>query len=355
VLCCLLSLCHILTTLHPGLVRLAGSMRAQFESPCPPPRAFVEDEGTRVYNPCAFEIESNDSKSLVSHGWVGYDFIFAAIPSLDPSDNHYQRLRPTLLSLLMQTQPVEIPWGMTLVARKLVPGLRLAAARLNDSVELGMDYSTASAPKLEIPTILIVCLSPELLFPGLETLLLADTSLLRFEIQRGSVQLHGNENSGCRGYEREVSMGRSIGCPGACYSGTFGGWVYDLQTQERFGVTAGHVCLATHVGRVDEFPLLVITERIGVCQPSDADFQCIAQNLAQAELKSYAKSEKMGFCHPKMEQRRLADHTRHELWKALDHARYLGNVKYGVIDIENCPSGVCRWKDYGLIAVGSGK
>ncbi|RPB23492.1 hypothetical protein L211DRAFT_272729 [Terfezia boudieri ATCC MYA-4762] len=172
----------------------------------------------------------------------------------------------------------------------------------------------------------IVCPSPKLLFPGLETLLPADTSL-RIEIQRGSVQLHGNENSGCRGYEREVSMGRSIGCPGECYSGTLGGWVYDLETEERFGVTAGHVCLAAHVGRVDEF---VITERIAICQPSDTDFQCIAQGLAQAKLKSYAKSEEIGICHPKMEQRRLADDTRHESRKALDHARYCNEARgYG--------------------------
>ncbi|KAF8429877.1 hypothetical protein BGX38DRAFT_410719 [Terfezia claveryi] len=310
----------------------------------PLPWVFVEDKGTRVYNPCAFDIESTAESSLVSHGWIRYDFVIAAIPSLHPSNKDYQHLRPMLLSLLIQTQPVDIPWDtrITLVVRKLVPGLK-------DSMELRMNFSTASAATLEIPTILIVCPSPKLLFPGLETLLRADT-LLRIEIQRGSVQLHSNENSGCRGYEREVSMGRSIGCPGGCYSGTFGGWVYDLETEERFGVTAGHVCLAAHAARVYEFPL-IITEGIAICQPSDTDYQCIAQDLAQAKLKSYAKSEEIGFCHPKMEERRLEDDARHESWKALDYARHLGRIQYGVVDIDNCPNGVSSWKDYGLIAV----
>jgi len=54
-------------------------------------------------------------------------------------------------------------------------------------------------------------------------------------------------NTGCMGYEEKVTMGRSIGCANSFVLGSLGGWVKDIETQEKLAITAGHAVLGLNM------------------------------------------------------------------------------------------------------------
>jgi len=119
-------------------------------------------------------------------------------------------------------------------------------------------------------------------------------------------------------------MGRSIGPANSLESGTFGGWVTDVNTEQKFGLTAGHVTMGNLKGRVESFPHIV--KDVPIVQPSDADFR---ESLSEAETNATNKcatSEMLGFQHPRLEEARIAAEETAKGISALESTRFLGKV-----------------------------
>lgn len=166
-----------------------------------------------------------------------YSFLLTTLDTRDKTGQdakeQYHEVRPMILNALRTTQPLGSPWMLTALARKLVPA--------------------PGSESFIIPTVYVVCAKPLLLKDSLLELL----TLLRIEVHAGSLMFNNDLNwwfPSDRQYEKQVTMGRSIGVHGLGAqggSGTFGGWVYSPKSGKLFGVTAGHVVLAqkSEIGR----------------------------------------------------------------------------------------------------------
>ena len=298
---------------------------------------------TFILRPRHFEIEYQQSVSLhlPTRGQatnVPYSpalFVTAPITAYHAGEIcHYHIVRPQILDILQRAFPEsESSWGLTLIARVLS---RVTWASSDQVVN--DNYFT--------PTIYIVCSNPNLIINAIEGAL--QSCPLRCEIQKGSLDLL-NEH-GCRGYEREVSMGRSIGVQGDGSSGTMGGWIFDVNTSEMYGLTAGHVCLANQSRQLDGLPHSVAMAGTVIVQPSDEDYAAVSLELTKEAAKAHQQSEQMGFMHPLFESRRLVAEEEVQAFQAVCADRVFGKVIGSHVAIINSPRTTApQWKDYGLI------
>lgn len=115
-------------------------------------------------------------------------------------------------------------------------------------------------------------------------------------------------------------------------SGTFGGWVTDMNTKQKFGLTAGHVTMGNLKGRVESF--LHIVKDVPIVQPSDADFR---ESLSVADINATnkcAESEMLGFQHPRLERVRITAEEMVKGISALESTRFLGKVMAAFVGVE---------------------
>ena len=236
-------------------------------------------------------------------------------------------MRPRLLEVLERVFPTSASsWGLTLLTR----GFREPSWPDPRQV-----YDTNS----RTPSIYITCANPELLLEDLDGIL--SLCSLRAEVHTGTASL--STEDGCCGYETKVSMGRSIGLVGNSSSGTMGGWVFDVQIGQIYGVTAGHVCLAHRRGQVKGLPYS--ESGMQLVQPSDSDHAAALLQLEEEVAISHRRSEQMGFMHQRLEANRLKYVQRLNEYKVGSGDRAFGTVLYGYVGTTTS-----QWKDYAMIS-----
>ena len=263
----------------------------------------------------------------------------------------YQKVHGQLIGILREQsklQDTSSAWGLTLLGRKLMERTPAWSSHPEE-----LSYSPQST--LITPTVFIVCLNPAMIEQEVATISIHCS--LRIEIQSGEISLYSSSvlNTGCKGYEEKVSMGRSLGCAGSFAPGSLGGWIIDVTSQEKFAITAGHVTLGHRYGQLKSLPYSESGQVI--MQPADPDFDEI---LAEAEKQygiAHVKSEQCGFMYPRLERPRLEMENRVNVLKDLSTQRMFGTVIHGSISIVTSEQDPGRkmWKDYGIISALPGK
>jgi len=209
------------------------------------------------------------------------------------------------------------------------------------------------------PTIIIICPCPELIEAEIKTLCESLCSF-RIEVHHGAISpfikgARGGFPAGFRKYEEKVCMGRSISAVKCSSSGTFGGWVTDIHTKKKFGITAGHVAMGNQKGRFESFPQIVVD--VPLVQPSEEDFMVLLAEAKENADKKRAASANCGFQHPKLEQARVAAEEEVHRLSSLKESRALGHVVKAFVGVQQGIGAEPRthWKDYALIEVVPGK
>ncbi|KAF8448158.1 hypothetical protein BGX38DRAFT_1190617, partial [Terfezia claveryi] len=211
------------------------------------------------------------------------------------------------------------------------------------------------------PSIYISCPKPSNRL--LQELVTIDTPL-RIEIHTGNVQPLAEmpeeqvSSTGSTAFEQKITMGRSIGVKDNYTSGTFGGWVFDVDNGSCYGVTAGHVVAAQSRGQIPSLPVK-ITEKdnITLTQPSDQDFHKNLKREQKNHHQRIVECVKLSQQNKTAEgsipslQRRLAGavdflvETENEMREFLQKEREFCSVLSAVVGVDG------QWQDYALLIV----
>ncbi|KAF8436075.1 hypothetical protein BGX38DRAFT_1215828 [Terfezia claveryi] len=210
------------------------------------------------------------------------------------------------------------------------------------------------------PSIYISCPKPSRL---LQELVAIDTPL-RIEIHTGNVQPLAElpeeyvPSTGSTEFEQKITMGRSIGVKDNDTSGTFGGWVFDVDNGSCYGVTAGHVVAAQSRGQIPSLPVK-ITEKdnITLTQPSDQDFHKDLKSEQKKHHQRIVECVKLSQQNKRAEGsipsllRRLAGavdilvETENQMQEFLPKEREFGSVLSAIVGVDG------QWQDYALLIV----
>lgn len=313
-----------------------------------PPTRAVTYGSTLVFNAANFETTPDIQTDTLAN--VARKLVMTPLATADhPGPTaEYDRIRYTIIEAVRRSF-VGSPeaWGVTLLARMFT--------KTPNAWPLSSEKYTHLDPGI-IPTIYIICPNPVVIES--EIAAICSETWLRVEVHQGGVTVF---SGGCVGYERRVSMGRSISCTGSAAVGTLGGWVTDVSTGEKLAITAGHVVMGNRIGTLSRLPHTEHGQQ--VVQPADHDWDGILQEAERSAHKAYEKSNTCGFLDPKLNQKYEKAQSKLSAMKALAHSRELGVVTFGTVGVvalyespatHGAGRETWRWKDYALISANPG-
>jgi len=121
-------------------------------------------------------------------------------------------------------------------------------------------------------------------------------------------------------------MGRSISSSRSSAVGTLGGWVTDINTGEKLGLTSGHVVMGHRIGSLTSLPHTVHEQQI--VQPADDDWVTIVQEAEKSRRLAYEKSSMCGSLNPKLHEIHSNAESKLQALKELKSSRGLGTVLF---------------------------
>lgn len=317
---------------------------------------------TRVHNPSKFDFDISRARATLPSQPSRERPQFSTFALTEDTAagaeaiSAYQRIRPLILSILHDAFPdAASKWALTAVRRGLPHAAWSTGTR---------ELRTTITPATEGPftaTIYIVCEEPTRLDNQLGEIKNQRLTSLRIEVTMGSVELFGSSvgEYGCPWYEEVVNMGRSIGplITGQQISGTFGGYLVEVETGQILGLTAGHVCLAG--AGIDREK-----SDIQLTQPSLGDH---SRALEEASTKLRISSEisaMYGYARQFEENVRARDASALTRLERISDKLHFGNVLFANMAVCNLDNLSCEcgsitqrlvWKDYALVEVSPSK
>jgi hypothetical protein len=294
-------------------------------------RLWVEADGTIVIN--RDPIESRYPMQFLSEEGIltaSHLRIRAITSQEDTAIEEYQRIRPAVKHAVLN-QLMQHSGFITAVVRKAVPA------------------PIQSESNALIPTVLIICNSP---MDAAKALLNVSTKM-RIEVGAGCCKFFCTNRTS---FEEEVNMGASIGVSGCLSSGTLGGYVRDVSTGARFGITNGHVVGMHLKNALEDLPLLITPESppVNVVQNSDEDHAGTVNDAQKAMAIAATNAEQHGGMNARRNARAVTTESDYNSIK--NRNRLFGSVRFGAqAVVNNSPGEIPQWKDYALIDPITGK